>query len=482
VARSRGGSRDRPVDIWPGFVDALSTLLLSLIFLLVVFVLGQFFLGQLLQGRNETVLRLEDRVRDLGAELELERDAAAELRRSLTRLNADGAQAARDRDDLQGRLSRSDAERDRAAERAANLAEEQARLQQALGTLRGEAEQGRVRASELERALAEARRTVTADKATLEVQLGQLARLRQEVAALAEARRELEGRTASLAAAQAEGDEERRRLAQDLASARDRASALEAQAAGSARETELARREVGQRDQRVAELERALRALEAERATAGADRERAVEQAQVLGQQVATVGRQLLALDQALGQKQQEIDRQSAAIADLGTRLNVALASKVEELSGYRSEFFGRLRQALGTREDVRTVGDRFVFQSEVLFPVGGAEIDPGGQAQLAKLAAALREITDDIPAELPWVLQVDGHTDRRRISTPRFPSNWELSTARAISVARFLVTQGIPAERVAASGFAEFQPLDAGESEAAYRRNRRIEIKLTTR
>jgi chemotaxis protein MotB len=122
------------------------------------------------------------------------------------------------------------------------------------------------------------------------------------------------------------------------------------------------------------------------------------------------------------------------------------------------------------------------VFQSEVLFPVGGAEIDPGGQAQLARLAAALREITDDIPAELPWVLQVDGHTDRRRISTPRFPSNWELSTARAISVARFLVTQGIPAERVAASGFAEFQPLDAGESEAAYRRNRRIEIKLTTR
>jgi chemotaxis protein MotB len=232
----------------------------------------------------------------------------------------------------------------------------------------------------------------------------------------------------------------------------------------------------------VAELERALRALEAERSTIGADRERAVAEAQTLNQQVATVGRQLLALDRALGQKQQEIDRQSAAIADLGARLNVALASKVEELSGYRSEFFGRLRQALGTREDVRTVGDRFVFQSEVLFPVGGAEIDPGGQAQLAKLATALREITDDIPAELPWVLQVDGHTDRRRISTPRFPSNWELSTARAISVARFLVSQGIPSERVAAGGFAEFQPLDPGDSEAAYRRNRRIEIKLTTR
>ncbi len=481
MARSREG-RERSVDIWPGFVDALSTLLLSLIFLLVVFVLGQFFLGQLLQGRNETVLRLEGRVRDLDSQLESERDAASELRRTLSRLNADLSQASTDRDDLQTRLSRSDAERDRAAERAATLAEEQARLQRALGTLRGEAEQGRVRAAELERALAEARRTVTADKATLEVQLGQLARLRQEVEALARTRQELEGQVASLAAARARAEDERRRLAQDLAGARERVGALEAQAAGAAQETELARREIGQRDQRVAELERALRALEAERATAGAERERAVEQAQVLGQQVATVGRQLFALDAALGQKQQEIDRQSAAIADLGQRLNVALASKVEELSGYRSEFFGRLRQALGTREDVRTVGDRFVFQSEVLFPVGGAEIDPGGQAQLARLAAALREITDDIPAELPWVLQVDGHTDRRRISTPRFPSNWELSTARAISVARFLVTQGIPAERVAASGFAEFQPLDAGESEAAYRRNRRIEIKLTTR
>ena len=160
----------------------------------------------------------------------------------------------------------------------------------------------------------------------------------------------------------------------------------------------------------------------------------------------------------------------------------MALASKVEELSQYRSEFFGELRKALGDREDVRIVGDRFVFQSEVLFGSGSDVIAPGGRDELAKLADALKEIIGRIPAELPWVLQVDGHTDRVPISTPRFPSNWELSTARAIAVAQFLVAQGIPPDRVAARGFAEFQPLDPGDSPEAYSRNRRIEIKLTTR
>ncbi|HSR55056.1 MAG TPA: OmpA family protein, partial [Alphaproteobacteria bacterium] len=169
-------------------------------------------------------------------------------------------------------------------------------------------------------------------------------------------------------------------------------------------------------------------------------------------------------------------------IANLGARLNAALANKVEELSRYRSEFFGRLREILGGRSDVRVVGDRFVFQSEVLFASGDSAINAAGQVQLAHLAEALREISQKIPNDVNWILRVDGHTDVRPISTPNFPSNWELSTARALSVVRFLIGQGVPPQRLAATGFGPYQPLVEGETEAAYRRNRRIELKLTER
>jgi chemotaxis protein MotB len=167
-------------------------------------------------------------------------------------------------------------------------------------------------------------------------------------------------------------------------------------------------------------------------------------------------------------------------IADLGRRLNLALASKVRELARYRSEFLGRLREALGDRADVRVVGDRFVFQSEVLFATGEAELEAPGRDQLLRLAESLKEIGATIPDDIDWVLRVDGHTDERPIQTPRFPSNWELSTARAISVVKFLIEGGVPAERVMAAGFAHFRPLDPGGGEAAFRRNRRIEFRLT--
>jgi chemotaxis protein MotB len=169
-------------------------------------------------------------------------------------------------------------------------------------------------------------------------------------------------------------------------------------------------------------------------------------------------------------------------IADLGRRLNLALASKVEELARYRSEFFGRLREALGDRADIRIVGDRFVFQSEVLFPSGSADLQPEGQRQLAQLAVTLQDVARRIPAEISWVLQVDGHTDRRPIYTSQFPSNWELSSARAISVVKFLISRGIAPDRLSATGFGEFHPLDVREDEIGFRRNRRIELKLTSR
>jgi chemotaxis protein MotB len=175
-----------------------------------------------------------------------------------------------------------------------------------------------------------------------------------------------------------------------------------------------------------------------------------------------------------------EVDRKQDAIDALDERLAEALAQRVEELEQYRSEFFGRLRQALGDRPDLRVVGDRFVFQSELLFESGSASLDPAGQAQLRELARTLEDVAGRIPPEVDWVLRVDGHTDRQPIRDGSFRSNWELSVARAISVIDFLTRQGIPPEHLAAAGFGEYRPIDPRDDEVAYRRNRRIEFKLT--
>ncbi len=382
IGRTRG-QRDR-VDIWPGFVDALSTLLLVIMFLLVVFVLAQFFLGQLLQGRNVTVERLQTQIRDLREQLDLERETAVELRGDLARATADLQKLRAEKEDVEARLSESEADRDLLDRQLLRLRGEQQVLQQSLTDL----------------------------------------------------------------------TDEKQRLAQQL----------------------------DVREQEIARLGAMLEELRGDRQQAEQNARKAETEVRRLREQIAALSQQLVGLGNLLDAKQSEIERQSARIAELGTRLNLALASKVEELSRYRSDFFGRLRQVLGNRPGIRIVGDRFVFQSEVLFATGEAEIGESGKRELAKFAAAFKEIMAEIPEDLPWVLQIDGHTDKRPIHTPRFPSNWELSAARAIAVANFLIQQGIPPNRVAARGFAEFQPLDPGDSEEAYRRNRRIEIKLTTR
>ncbi len=200
----------------------------------------------------------------------------------------------------------------------------------------------------------------------------------------------------------------------------------------------------------------------------------------LLNQQIAALREQLARLSAALALEEDKVEEQKTKIAELGQRLNVALARKVQELNRYRSEFFGRLREALGDHPDIRIVGDRFVFPSELLFPTASATLMPAGRHQLTRLAETLKTVTSKIPSDIDWILRVDGHTDRRPIQTARFPSNWELSTARALSVVNYLVAQGISPVRLAATGFGEFRPLDDRISEDAYKRNRRIEIKLT--
>ncbi len=318
--------------------------------------------------------------------------------------------------------------------------------------------------------------------------LATLLSLEREVAT--DLRASLEGRAGELRASLQERD----RAAVDLGQTRETLAALE----GDIAELRDGRAALESRLSREAALMEVTRAsLDAARARNQAlDRELSATAAQgdqltdvlaVSHSQIETLNRQLAALraqiaelsgllETSAGQSQV----QQAEIADLGRRLNLALATKVRELARYRSEFLGRLRAVLGERADVRVVGDRFVFQSEVLFATGEAELEAPGRAQLLRLVESLKEIGDTIPDDIDWVLRVDGHTDARPIHTSEFPSNWELSTARAISVVRFLIDQGVPAERVMAAGFAQFRPLDPGGDAAALRRNRRIEFRLT--
>lgn len=431
MARIR--SRRDNSEIWPGFVDALSTLLMVIMFLLVVFMLGQFLLSRALEGRDQTVSSLEQNLANYERRLLSEQEAVRDLQIEMAELTENIADLRQERDRL---TSERDAARSNADDLDNQLAQALERASQLEIDLAGrdlDLTQQQELAASLAAELAAARETFSAERETVETQLAELTRLRLEIGVLNETRDQLDSDLAELQA-------------------------------------EL---EAGRLEQQ--QLETAL-------GEADSGRDTAVGQVQILSRQIATLSNQLLSLEGALGEKQAEIDSQNVVIADLGVRLNDALADKVEELSQFRSDFFGKLRTVLGARDEVQIVGDRFVFQSEVLFDSGAAQIGAAGQSQLAQLADILIDLASEIPDELPWVVQVDGHTDKRPITGGRYPSNWELSTARAISVARYLIDRGLPAERVAARGFAEFQPIDNGDDEAALRRNRRIEIKLTTR
>ncbi len=334
------GRQQRSIDYWPGFVDALSTMLLVIVFLLSVFMLAQFFLAREVSGKDTVLDKLNKQISELTSLLAMERAGKA------------------------------DAE--------ANLAALQASL---------DSEQK--------------------DKTRLQ----------------------------AMAAAASSG------------------------ASGA--------------DQRVSAADQQL-------STEKQITAQALAQVDILNQQIAAMRKQLGALEDALSASESRDRESQAKIADLGSRLNIALAQKVQELSRYRSDFFGRLRQILGDRPDIRTVGDRFVFQSEVLFDTGQATLNDAGKTELDKLAGAIVELDHEIPPEIPWILRVDGHTDKRPMQSAQFPSNWDLSAARAIAVVQYLISKGVPPERLAAAGFGEFQPIDPGDNDEAYSKNRRIELKLT--
>ncbi len=437
--------RHRAIDIWPGFVDALASVLLVFIFMLLIFVVAQFYLSGILAGRDAALQRLTASINELADTLALERERGAELAATVESLEGQLRATLAEKGDLELRLG--------------------------LALDRAKTAEGHVR--DLEKALGEAERTIAADRETIELRLREIASLQQDIAALREVRDDLEARVAELGASLEERTSE-------LGAERDRRTQLEARLAEESERTVLAQREIEQRDIRIADLVARIGAQEEAIAAEQTLSRRAQSRVEELNQQIGALRAQLSELSAALDLAEGRVRDQQVEIADLGKRLNLALARKVEELNRYRSEFFGRLREVLGEREDVRIVGDRFVFQSEVLFDTASAEIGPEGQRQIARLADSLKEVMARIPSEIDWVLRIDGHTDRRPIRTEQFPSNWELSTARALAIVRLLSREGIPPRRLVAAGFGEQRPLDTANTPRAWRRNRRIEIKMT--
>jgi chemotaxis protein MotB len=385
-------------DIWPGFVDALATLLMVIIFLLMIFIVAQFFLTDAISGRDQALERLNRQVDELADLLALERKVGADLRNNVAQLSTELKSTISARDTIETKLSD---------------------LRGQNATLSGELEE---------------------TKGTLNIADQEKARLTSKIVQL---RGDIDAITNL-----------RNELAKDLVTAQTKIKkqADDAQAA----------KLLISKERKFSEAAKAQLAL--------------------LNRQMRELRIQITTLNTALNASEQESKEQKAQIFDLGKRLNSALASKVQELTRYRSEFFGRLRNILGNRQGISVVGDRFVLQSEVLFESGSAKIGEGGKLQLTQLSLALRDIVQNIPKDISWVLRVDGHTDAIPIKTADFPSNWELSTARAISVVKYLISTGIPARNLAAAGFGEFLPIDARRDEVAYRRNRRIELKLDRR
>ena len=472
MARPRRRSASDELNPWPGYVDALSTLLMVIIFVLLVFVLAQAFLSVALSGRDRALEGLNRRVAELTDLLSLERGRAGELQLSVAGLNRDLQTAAAARDSLARDLQTQRSDAARASTEAAGLRTERDRLSARLADAELQSASIQARTEALQTRLADAAgRTDTAgqDAATV---AGQLAEARRNLAAL---------RTQA-ATIQAELD----RTVQA-----DRAT-IEARVADIAKLNDQLRSLSALRD----ELERKA-ADAAARTTTEAERRAAVAaqladeqklsasnraQVALLTQQVSQLKAQMTQVASSLNLAEASGRDKDAQIANLGSRLNAALASKVEELQRYRSEFFGRLREVLANRPGIQVVGDRFVFQSEVLFPPGSADMTPAGQDQIRALAATLKDIGKDIPGDINWILRVDGHADRQPVSRGAFPSNWELSSQRAINVVKLLVDEGVPPNRLAATGFGEFQPLDGTDGPTSYARNRRIELRLTDR
>ena len=480
TVRRRG---DNGLTPWPGYVDALSTLLMVIIFVLLVFVLAQAFLSVALTGRDKQLDRVNRQLAEVSDMLSLERGRGADLRQSIAQLNRELATASAARDSLSQQFASLQTQAERATADRDTLRSERDRLAQQLADAALQARSGAARVERLQQDLAaSAARTDAAKQETATV-----------ATQLAEARRQLGDTTARLADARAQLAEMQRQIAEldktvlankdtiaaklsDLATLAQQNRALAALRDTLEKQAQDAAARAMTDQQRRAAVETQL----AEEKKLG---DSAKAQIALFNQQVDELKAQLASVAMALALTQMQGQEKDTQISNLSQKLNTALATKVEELQRYRSEFFGKLREVLASRPGIQIVGDRFVFQSEVLFPLGSADLTQAGQNGITALAITIKDIAKQIPPDIKWVLRVDGHTDRQPIKgSAAFPSNWELSVARAITVVKLLIADGVPAEHLAATGFADNQPLDSEDTPDAYAKNRRIELRLTDR
>ncbi|MBT8362778.1 MAG: peptidoglycan-binding protein [Deltaproteobacteria bacterium] len=423
-----GNSRfsNQSTSIWPGYVDVLSALLMVVIFVLLIFTFSQFILGHIITDQSSELENLHSQIAEISKLLGLERQQNSVLAEKISTLSG----------------------------QVENLTIERADLQD-------EVEDLNLRRIE--------------DRENLEMHLRNIASLQQDIQALQTMRQELEEKIAK--AATRLGIEQR--LSSSL---RDRSKALQTRLASEEDRTFLAQKDIEQRDIRI----QALSALIGEQQDNLANQRRMTADARaeiaLLNSKIQLLSSQLAEINSALSQSEAARSEQEQEILDLGERLNIELARRVNDLERYRSDFFGRLREILGDNPVISIEGDRFLLQAELLFASGTAQLEDQGKAQLQELAELIVSLIPMIPEDLAWILRVDGHTDRVPIQSSRFASNWELSMARAVSVVRYLASQGVPEKRMAAAGFSKFHPIDRADTPGAYRKNRRIEIKLTSR
>jgi len=473
TARRRG---DNGLTAWPGYVDALSTLLMVIIFVLLVFVLAQAFLSVVLSGRDKQLDRVNRQLAEVSDMLSLERGRSAELSQSIAQLNRELAATSGTRDALSQQLGTLRDQAERAIADRDTLRAERDRLAQQLTDAALQSRSAAARADSLETQLVEAsRRTDAANQDTAKV-AGQLADSKRQ---LADAQLQLAGLQKQTAELDRTVLADKQTIAARLA---DLAKLAEQNRALAALRDDLEKQAQSAAASAMTEQQRRA-AVEAQLAEETRFGDSARAQLALFNRQVDELKAQLTSVARALDLAQTQGKEKDTQIANLGQKLNVALAAKVEELQRYRSEFFGKLREVLANRPGIQVVGDRFVFQSEVLFPVGSADLTPAGQTEISALAVTIKDIAAEIPPDIRWILRVDGHTDRQPIRPGGpFQTNWELSAARAITVVKLLNTDGVPAEHLAATGFADNQPLDPADTPDAYARNRRIELRLTDR
>lgn len=508
--------------IWPGFVDAVTTLLMVLMFVLTIFTVMQSVLRETITTQSTELDELTAQVAGLADALGLERQRAdalqaevGSLSASLTAAQAKGEEQSALIATLTGQLSTREGELAAAQGRIASFEAQVASLLTERDTARGEVSDLQAAQAQLlteKEALdlaiakarseidagAEAARLAAARRAALETLIADL-RSRGD-AAQAELTEVEAARLVDLAALEAlraklrDADDEM--IAMTLALEEQRRKAEETLTLLAAAQTQAEAA-----DQRAALLAAAETALTAEQSkSVDAARKMAL-----LNEQIAALRSQLGALQAVLDSSAAKDAEAKVQIEALGSQLNAALAQVAQEqkkraemeaaerarlqaenadLAKFRSEFFGQLSQLLEGREGVRVVGDRFVFSSEVLFNPGSADLAPEGQAQIAGVVEILNDVAGQIPPSIDWIIRVDGHTDTVPLSgTGAFADNWQLSQARALSVVRFMQEGlGFPPQRLAATGFGEYQPVAEGDSVEARAQNRRIELKLTER